>query len=283
MSFASRFTTTALATLLVLWSTQQMAAAQSVLLDIYREQADVQAYNANAQQYQNDIINGNPLGAMLDIVRMNQASQQYNNDRQQLADDVAALQPSPPRPQQPNLVYIQQQPEQLVPHPTLPNRFYYPSNPGQLYFVPGNDPVASIPTPAPRNISTAVSPKNQKPVVRIKVRIYNPATNNVPISYAIDGRELTIESGDSTDLDVNEGSVITFNRGDSLGDARYRLSRGVYEFGYTDSGWEVYNKSFPASTTTAKTNSKPTNRINSWPTQDANVPPRPTPDDSQSN
>ncbi len=270
----------ALATSLVLLAAARPATAQSVLADMYREQADVQAYNANAQQYQLDLMTGNPLGALGDMLRMNQAAQQFNVDQQRLANDVSAMQ-SPP-PLQPTVIYAQP-PEQLVPHPTLANRFYYPSNPGQLYFIPGNDPAPPVTTTPVATRSTPSVPINQRPVVRFKVRINNPATTGVAIRYAIDGRELMIESGESTDLDVTEGSVITFNRGEGLGDARYGLGRGIYDFAFTEAGWEVYNKPFPSFGNTARANPTPSSRANPRPNQGGGVPPDPRPYNGASN
>jgi hypothetical protein len=72
------------------------------------------------------------------------------------------------------------------------------------------------------------------------IKIVNPAINGVTLNYTLNGNVFTIPPGYSQDLREDRAWVIQFSRGENLDQARYGLHSGVYKFGRTDHGWELY-------------------------------------------
>jgi hypothetical protein len=89
----------------------------------------------------------------------------------------------------------------------------------------------------------------QRPIVAnfsgSPIRISNPATSGVTLSYTLDGNAYTIPPGYSQDLREDRAWVIEFNRGENLDPARYGLQAGLYTFTSTDHGWELYRSELP--------------------------------------
>ena len=132
--------------------------------------------------------------------------------------------------------------ESLQPHPQYPGYYYYASNPGQLYYYPGQvAPAAASTTPA----ATPTVAANSRPVQPITVRFVNPEEYGVAMNFAIDGAAQSVPSGFTQTLDATSTSVIEFNRGEGLGNARYSLSAGTYEFQFGDDGWQCFKKASP--------------------------------------
>jgi hypothetical protein len=77
------------------------------------------------------------------------------------------------------------------------------------------------------------------------IKIVNPAKNGVTLNYTLNGALFNIPPGYSQDLREDRAWVIQFNRGQSLDQARYGLNSGVYTFGRTDHGWELYRSDLP--------------------------------------
>ena len=50
----------------------------------------------------------------------------------------------------------------------------------------------------------------------------------------------SIPPGYSQNLTLDRPWVISFSRGENLGEARYGLETGLYTFASTDHGWELY-------------------------------------------
>ena len=79
------------------------------------------------------------------------------------------------------------------------------------------------------------------------ITITNPATNNVTLSYTLDGIAYTIPPGYSQELREDRAWVIQFSRGENLDQAQYGLQTGLYSFTGTDHGWELYHSELPTS------------------------------------
>jgi hypothetical protein len=60
------------------------------------------------------------------------------------------------------------------------------------------------------------------------------------IAFAIDGVAYQAAGGSRQDLTVAPGSNITYDGGGSLGQRRYSISPGLYEFRSTPEGWALY-------------------------------------------
>ncbi len=233
------------------------ALGQTLYQDVQREFADENQLQRDFRRYQYDISTGHYLRAAADRARI-------QNDEAHLRFDQAAVQN--------DLSYAGGYAGQsLVPHPQYPGYFYYPSQPGQLYYyqnqppaqAQGPAPASFVGPPAPSAYNTgAAAPQptyvgptggiatanpvtfNIAPPLRtITVFINNPVETGVPINFAIDGTAYNVPSGYTQRLNGTSSSVIEFDRGDLFGDGRYTLSDGSYEFRYTnDKGWELYKR-----------------------------------------
>jgi hypothetical protein len=80
------------------------------------------------------------------------------------------------------------------------------------------------------------------PLSGLPIKIVNPASNSVTLNYTLNGVVYTIPSGYSQKLIEDRTWVVEFSRGADFGLARYGLEPGVYVFGYSDHGWELYRK-----------------------------------------
>jgi hypothetical protein len=74
----------------------------------------------------------------------------------------------------------------------------------------------------------------------IPITIVNAAPAGSGVAFAIDGVAHQAPAGSRQDLDVAPGSKITYDGGGSLGQRRYRISPGRYEFRSTAEGWALY-------------------------------------------
>jgi hypothetical protein len=77
------------------------------------------------------------------------------------------------------------------------------------------------------------------------ITITNPATNNVALSYTLDGVAYTIAPGYTQDFSEDRAWVIQFSRGANLDQVQYGLQSGLYSFTSTDQGWELYRSELP--------------------------------------
>jgi hypothetical protein len=74
--------------------------------------------------------------------------------------------------------------------------------------------------------------------VPASVRIVNPATTGVALSYTLNGQQFGLQPG--TMEQVGTASVIQFDRGNGLGIARYTLDCGTYTFtAGSNGGWDI--------------------------------------------
>ncbi len=81
------------------------------------------------------------------------------------------------------------------------------------------------------------------PAVSDSIRIAHAADAEAPLSYALNEYSYQIQPGDHQDLTTDRTWVIAFNRGGDFGNAEYSLEPGIYTFGPSDHGWELYHTS----------------------------------------
>ncbi len=103
----------------------------------------------------------------------------------------------------------------------------------------------------------------------LPIKIVNPATNNVTLNYTLNGTVYTIPPGYSQKFVEDRSWVVEFSRGGSFGDARYGLEPGVYVFGATSHGWELYHQAEESAPVAGPTNPPPPD------VTPANPPPKP--------
>jgi hypothetical protein len=75
----------------------------------------------------------------------------------------------------------------------------------------------------------------------LPIKIVNPASSGVTLTYTLNGAAYSIPPGFSQTLVADRLWTIQFSRGAGFGDARYGLDSGVYTFGSSDHGWELYH------------------------------------------
>ena len=118
----------------------------------------------------------------------------------------------------------------LIPHPQYPGFGYFASDPTYLYRLPQ--------TAAPAGVAAGTAP-TVATSERISIEIVNAGRSGTTIDYAIDGVAYRTEGGQHQRLVVGPASTITYDRGNSLGEQRYALLAGIYEFRPADSGWSL--------------------------------------------
>lgn len=212
--------------------------------DLSRVVRDEARLDRDFRQLERDAANGNVVGEFFDVLRIQQDQANLARDQQQLYYDVNDA--GYYNGGYYNGGYSNQTANTLIPSPTNPGYFYYPNNPGQLYYYPNQQPIQQqqvvAPTnPAPQGVgSISVNPP---PQVLQTVRISNPASTGVELSFVFGGKPFTVESGTTKEFMVTTPTLIVFSRGGQLGEARYTLTGGnTFEFRYDDAGWSMMQK-----------------------------------------
>jgi len=91
------------------------------------------------------------------------------------------------------------------------------------------DPSRPVPTPGPMAAAPAIT-----------ITIVNAEPAGAGIAFAIDGVAHQAVGGSRQDLAVAPNSTITYDGGGSLGQSRYLIAPGLYEFRSTAAGWALY-------------------------------------------
>jgi hypothetical protein len=109
------------------------------------------------------------------------------------------------------------------------------------------DPVSSAaiaqathPTQVPNPQWRFPTPGPMPAAATISITIVNAEAAGADVAFAIDGVAHQAAAGSRQNLDVAPNSYITYDGGGSLGQRRYRLTPGIYEFRSTAEGWALY-------------------------------------------
>ncbi|MCE5268490.1 MAG: hypothetical protein LLG00_11455 [Planctomycetaceae bacterium] len=87
-------------------------------------------------------------------------------------------------------------------------------------------------------------PLYEEPVYSgLPIKIVNPAGSGVTLTYRLNGERYTIPPGYSQKLIEDRDWVIEFSRGQGFGPAEYSLEPGVFTFGYSNHGWDLFRGS----------------------------------------
>jgi hypothetical protein len=100
--------------------------------------------------------------------------------------------------------------------------------------APSPYPPQYVPAPMP----ALIDPSPTTPI-SITIINANPEVGAI-INFAIGGVSYQAAGGSRQDLSVLPDSNITYDSGGSLGQRRYRISPGRYEFRSTPEGWALY-------------------------------------------
>ena len=90
---------------------------------------------------------------------------------------------------------------------------------------------------------TTCRDKSLRPAAAARILVVNPTDTQTTINYAINDYDYQIAPGSQQELSADQQWVISFDRGDNDGNAEYTLSPGIYTFGPSDHGWELYHTS----------------------------------------
>ena len=120
----------------------------------------------------------------------------------------------------------------LIAHPQYSGYGYFPSDPNHLYRLPQ---VASL-----ANAETSGGASAAPASAQVPIEIVNAGRSGTNVDCVIDGVAYRIEGGRRQKLAVGPASTITYDRGGGLGEQRYSLSAGVYEFRPGDLGWALF-------------------------------------------
>jgi hypothetical protein len=98
---------------------------------------------------------------------------------------------------------------------------------------PTSDPYA----PASPPDSTPAPPSTP---ATTSATIFNVAPASISVTFSIDGVSTQSAGGSRQDVIVAPGSIITYDAGGSLGQRKYSITQGLYEFRSTAEGWVLY-------------------------------------------
>ncbi len=179
---------------------------------------------------QQDIDSGDAVSANRDLNRMQRDEWKLWYDRRRIRRDL--LLPAGPWVHPPQAIPLD---ATLVPHPDYPGYGYYPSNPTQLYLLA--QPAPS--DPASDGSASGSTPGATTAPAHVAVVIVNAGPSGTAIDFVINSVAYKTESGQHQRLAVSPKSTILYDRGGDLGEQRYTLSAGVYEFRSGDAGWSL--------------------------------------------
>jgi hypothetical protein len=206
-------------------------------MDFLFKKVDEWGLQYRRARLQNDINSGDAVRVNRDLNRIQRDEWRLWYDRRRIRRDMWL--PVGPWVHVPPRIPLG---ETLIAHPQYPGYGYYPSNPTQLYQLaqPG-----SLPDPQPSEGVSAGSAPGLPPgatttPAQFPVVIVNAGQPGTAIDYVIDGVAYKTETGQQQGLAVSPGSTILYNRGGNLGQQRYALSAGVYEFQSSDTGWALF-------------------------------------------
>jgi len=125
---------------------------------------------------------------------------------------------------------------------------YYYGYPYSSYYAPSYVYDYSYPS-YPESVPQATEPAptftpNPLPAAA-NIQVVNPPENRVALSFTLNGQTITLQPGQTRDLQSDRSWIIEFDRGGQFGLARYSLEPGVYVFTPTDKGWELYHQTPP--------------------------------------
>ncbi len=128
--------------------------------------------------------------------------------------------------------------EWLIRKNSLQDPCYYPIRTDAISYAAiakvASPPQAFVPSgPVPNPGPMAAAPT-------IPITIVNAEPAGADVAFAIDGVAHQSAGGSRQDLAVPPNSNITYDAGGSLGQRRYRISQGLYEFRSTAEGWALY-------------------------------------------
>lgn len=83
-------------------------------------------------------------------------------------------------------------------------------------------------------------PMGAAPTAPITITIVNAEPAGAGVAFAIDGVSHQAAGGSRQELLVAPDSNITYDGGGSIGQRRYRIAPGLYEFRSTAEGWALY-------------------------------------------
>jgi len=239
---------------------------QDIFTDVIREAVDEVRLNQDYRALQRDLAVGNTAGAQYDMMRIQQDSSNLARDQMQLNYDL----------NRGGSVFPYQNYGQNY------GGYYYPNSAGQLYYAPNqaipamNQPISQqmLPPLNPVPSASAFVPVNPVPGVPQIVRISNPDSTGVTLSFVFGGKTYSVDSGRTEEFTVTAPTIVSFSRGGQAGVARYTLAGGnTFEFKYDNSGWYMVQKRpdlVSQSTNPVPTNPVPANAA--WPNS---VPPSP--------
>ena len=99
---------------------------------------------------------------------------------------------------------------------------------------------ATHPIPSPYPGSARATSRPMPPAPMIPVTISNAEPAGAGVAFSIDGLTHQAPAGSRQDLNVAPDSHITYDGGGSVGERRYRITQGAYEFRMTPQGWALY-------------------------------------------
>ncbi len=112
------------------------------------------------------------------------------------------------------------------------------TQPTESHF-PTQDVAPPTLTPGPSSTYPTTTTMSPTPTP-ITITIDNSGPPGVSIDFAIDGVAQQFAGGSHKELTVPPDSIITYDGGGKIGQRRYQITAGKYEFRSTPDGWDLY-------------------------------------------
>ena len=106
----------------------------------------------------------------------------------------------------------------------------YPWHPSHWH--PSPQPIIYYETTQPVTVTS-------NPLPEVEITIVNPPQNGVALNFTIDGQPFSLEPGYQQQL--SQECVVEFDRGGRAGQARYRITDGVYTFKPSGGAWDLFH------------------------------------------
>jgi hypothetical protein len=215
------------------------AHGQDIFGDVFREAVDEVRLRQDYRSLQRDLATGNSVGAQYDLMRIQQDSSNLARDQMQLNYDL-------------------NRGASMLPYQNYGTGYYYPSGAAQMYYSPNQQFITpnqqfvplnqqlSQPVGVPLNpvpTTAGIVPANPVPGIPQTVRISNPDSTGLTLSFVFGGKTYSVDSGRTEEFTVTAPTLIVFSRGGQAGVARYTLAGGnAFEFKFDSTGWFMVQK-----------------------------------------
>ena len=122
---------------------------------------------------------------------------------------------------------------------STPSYYYVPQT--YYYSAPSYSSPTYVYSPTSQSVAvTSSSSPSTRSFDRSPIVLTNPATNDKPVEYSLNGHRYTMNPGQSQKFTHDRDWLVEFGRGNGQSSAKYGLKSAAYKFKPTTHGWELF-------------------------------------------